>query len=315
MSALADHPLLAATAPAVRRELGCTPQDIAAADAKLRCGPDGRSRDALDAHARAVWNACWQQIARRRPGRFAVAPSRLAERDPIVLAFLYARRVHAERALPVFVASDRERALLAASRRALNSQGFSLSPARAFVIDGRLPVLQAVAQHERFVGLSFAQEPALRRHVLLDGDHISDLRRRHQHGAVAQLVLHEQLHATIGVAARARPWTYHDPLVSAVDEAVTTVLELWAAVAAEDPRPTAAKISRRAAGNCYRRQARTVLRLLADGQPDMPLTQATWRLAMENLRYATGRQTAAALDRLAFTRRTPRDWLKKIGEV
>jgi hypothetical protein len=184
---------------------------------------------------------------------------------------------------------------------------------RAFLLGPRLPLLYAVVEHERFTGLAFAQESALRRHVLLDARYIAECRTAGADGQVAQLVLHEELHGTVAALAAATPGSYADRLVCCVDEAATTVLELWATVAAEDARPTAAKLRRRAAGNCYRRQACALIDVLGADHPTDALAGECLGLAVRNLRAGCPTQTAAALSALAGERRDPAAWLDALG--
>ena len=231
------------------------------------------------------------------------------------MAFLYARRNSDPELLAAYRPADGERPLLAAARRALARAGVPAGRSRVFTVSARLGLLHAPLRAGEFTGLAFANEPALRRTVLLDGEYLARRRRAGAHAEVAQLVLHETLHGTLAARADARPDCYRAELVCALDEAATTLLELWAILSAGAAAATVAALRRRAAGSGYRRQALALLDAFSVRHPLSDLPAVIARLAVCNLRYGNAAASVRLLGELTGERADARDWLARIGSV
>jgi hypothetical protein len=262
----------------------------------------------------SIWSSMWRELAERCPAAFHIAPRRLHDQNPEALAFLYARRRGGSSAPTPLRLTDAEQVRVAAGRTHLlrwtGLAGLRRS-ARPFVIGRGFRPLAAYLESEDVTAVSFVGEPALRRHILICGRALQIYRQ--QKGGerpITALLWHEEVHAAVGGAVDAGGWFYGEPLISTVDEAATSLLELCATVMLDRGRLTLTALRRGVAGHPYRRQLACLLELLAAGdRPVAEIPVIAGDLVVRNLRWHSPTYTASVCNELSGRQRTAAEWL------
>lgn len=192
---------------------------------------DSPSRAELEREARALrlgrkraldlWNECWTLLRDERPEAFD-GDFRRALIDTQALAYLYVRRQFADYVPPLRLTAS-ERGELEALRqrfRALTGLAALARPARLRLVREGCPLLDAERRAfcPKRAAMTFAWSPGpVRRVVLVYESTVEDLRADHTWWLLA-IVLHEELHSAVHLAAGS-PAPYAD------DDAITPLVE------------------------------------------------------------------------------------------
>jgi hypothetical protein len=315
---VALHPIIGDTVAVLRRELGdARAFEIlaeAAIDAAVDTIPalglavaDATCERIEDEATRMLWTALWYRIAEEAPAAFELDPSALSGTvAPTVLAYLYASK-QGEGISDYLPGAEEE--LLEAARAQLQAWTGIDAHASFSVFGERSIALRRTSELDNLVGWSLASEPAVSDRVLLSESYLDSQRERGEEGTreLAELVLHEGIHAGFADAVPTKPQAFAEPLVYAVNEAVVSLLEIAAVAVAEGEAATLETVTDRAACHGYARRIGELLSLL-DVSDLAAVAKKITALNKRVLGSGSDAGAARALNKLAGLDLDPEEW-------
>lgn len=267
---------------------------------------------AEDAASYALWGELWRGLAEERPSAFELPLRKLAgQPSPTTLAYLYARK----RALMrPFKPRPAERRLIGQGTELLHRwTGVAAfgEPNEVQVFGRQCKPLRGLRESLGWVGASLIDEPLLRRHIVLDGGYLADVRALdHGEREVAALVLHEDVHGAISAEFDVDAPRQAALLARAVNEASVSFLEQTAVMAASGMPHLPADVVAHAhtISHGYGLELAALVGCLPDGLSADAAARCAVSLLRELLPDGSDAAAAEALNRLAGRRRTLNGW-------
>lgn len=288
--------------------------------AEIAVAEAGEDVPAVDP-VRWVWSRAWKRLAALRPELFAVSPSSIPHVSGYQLAFLYGLKREPQAVKPLELSAE-ETIALNEGRRTLREwsglRGFHC-PGIHYQWDTNSLALSGATALWRYAdigGTSFDAYRNLRRVAIYPLDQIEAARTdKNSAACVASMLLHEETHAAINVAA-GRPILYDRLLTKAIDEAATLLTDVTIYLTLSRGAPPSRRRTLRFLTTKPQRSRRDAMTLLQNLRPELGAeewTRSALALAVEASRASGDANALRMLNRTTKRRWSERTWRRAFG--